>query len=235
MGPNTETQLQAGAASAPFPSAPDRLGRGKGRITSGFRAGTFLAISIVMGVFLAASVAWGAPGDTRATLYIGTTTFTAGGTTTTGTTFGGSLGFELVQDLMLVVGGGFSATDGEKIADDGTGTGAQRSYPVSTTTAEARVGVARFFNRSGVVIPYVGGGLTFLNYEIDHTYPGSEMGKNSGTAPGVYAMGGLEVRMTRNTTMIFQLGVQTYSLESETGESVGGTSGGLSFSLRISA
>ncbi len=168
-----------------------------------------------------------AVGDTRAGIYVGTTTFTAGGGTTTGVTFGGTYGWEIFSDLVLEFGVAFSATDG-------TETAGGVDYDISTNTTEMRAGLTRYFNRgsSSVIIPFAGGGLSLLNYEIDHT--GLELGKTSGTGPGAYAMGGVQVRLSRRMTLILRLGGQVHQLTSETGESVNAVSGGLSFSLRIS-
>lgn len=168
-----------------------------------------------------------AVGDTRAGIYVGTTTFTAGGGTTSGVTFGGNYGWEFISDLVLDFGLAFSATDGTETVSD-------VEYDLTTSTTEMRIGLTRYFNQgsSSLIIPFAGGGLSLLNYDIDHT--GLELGKTSGTGPGAYVMGGVHFRFSRQITLILRLGGQVHQLKSETGESVNAVSGGLTFSVRIS-
>ena len=175
----------------------------------------------------AGSESLAAVGDSRAGIFLGTTTFTAGGGTTSGVTYGGTYGWEIYSDLVLDLGLAFSATDGTETVG-----GVQ--YDLTTNTTDMRLGLTRYFNRgsSSTLIPFAGGGLSMLNYDIEYT--GLELGKTSGTGPGAYAGGGLLIRFSRRMTLILRLGGQVHQLKSETGETVNAISGGLSFSLRIS-
>ena len=184
-----------------------------------------LAVTLIGGTRAGA-----AEGDTRAGLFLGTTTFSVEGITTSGTTFGGSFGYEFSQDLMWTVAGAFSSTDGEETV---VVAGNPQVVQVNATTSEFRTGLLAFFNRTPTsdVIPFVGGGLSLLNYDIDFT--GTVVGKTSGTGPGAYFEVGLELRLTRRVTLIPQLTVQGHTIETETGESTTLLSGGLVISLRI--
>lgn len=185
-----------------------------------------LAVALIGGTRAGA-----AEGDTRAGLFLGTTTFSVEGITTSGTTFGGSFGYEFSQDLMWTVAGAFSSTDGEETVVDAAGN--PQVVQINATTSEFRTGLLAFFNRTPTsdVIPFVGGGLSLLNYDIDFT--GTEVGNTSGTGPGAYFEAGLELRLTRRVTLIPQLTLQGHAIETESGESATLLSGGLVISLRI--
>jgi hypothetical protein len=202
------------------------------RDTKHYRRLLPLLVAIGLAAWLGNGEARAAKGDSQALLFIGTTTFAAGGATTFGTTFGGSYGFEVLDDLLWSFGGAFSSTDASETATDAAGN--TQAYKITAVTSEFRTGLTAFFNRRGAVIPFVGGGLSFMNYDIDYTYPGSEVGKTSGTGPGAFVGAGVELRLTRSTTLILRLTVQEHIIKTETGETTGLTSGGLVFSLRIS-
>ena len=171
-------------------------------------------------------------GDSRAGLFIGTTTYAVDSYTTFGTTFGGSYGYEFQDDLMWTLGGAFSSTDGQTTVVDAMGN--SQVVDLKANSAAFQTGLVAFFNRSqgSLVIPYVGAGLSFLNYDL--TFPGTTIGTTSGTGPGAYAQAGIELRLTRSLTLIPQLGLQVHTIKTETGESKGLLSGGLVFTLRIS-
>lgn len=183
-------------------------------------------------LLLPAHAALARKGDARAGLFIGTTTFTVQDYRTFGTTFGGSYGWEFEDDLMWTFGAAFSSTDGEATVTDAAGN--TQIVETHATAAEARTGLVAFFGRAagGSVVPYAGAGLSFLNYDLE--FPGTTVGTTSGTGPGAYVQAGVELRLTRNVTLIPQLGVQVHTVKTESGDRTGLVSGGLVFTVRIS-
>jgi hypothetical protein len=180
----------------------------------------------------AAAPAGAREGDARAGLFIGTTTYALDSYTTYGTTFGGSYGYEFQNDLMWTLGGAFSSTNGEATVQDAMGN--PQVVDLKANSAAFQTGLVAFFNRSrgSLVVPYVGAGLSFLNYDI--SFPGTTIGTTSGTGPGAYAQAGIELRLTRAITLIPQLGLQVHTIKTESGDSKGLLSGGLVFTIRIS-
>ena len=176
--------------------------------------------------------ALGAKGDTRAGLFIGTTTLTVKSYRTFGTQFGGTFGWEFQKDLLLTVGGSFVSADGDGVVTDSAGN--SQVVSLSGTTAAARTGLLYYLVRDpdSLVNVFVGGGVALLNYDFDFT--GTEIGKASGTSPGFFANVGVELNLTEQLTLILNLGFQAFRIKTETGDSTGLVSGGLVFSLRIS-
>ncbi|HKI97481.1 MAG TPA: outer membrane beta-barrel protein [bacterium] len=168
-------------------------------------------------------------GDARAGLFVGTTTTSVQNYNTFGVAFGGTYGYEFAQDRVWTIGGTFASTEGN--TTDTTG----NPVTLTTSTAEFQTGLVAYFNRnaSSVVIPYVGAGLSVLNYSFD--FPGTTVGTTAGTAPGIYGQVGVELRLTRNFTLIPQFGVQVHSIKTQTGATTGLLSGGLVFTLRITS
>ena len=184
-------------------------------------------------VCVGATPALARKGDARAGLFIGTTTSSVSGYTTFGTAFGGSYGYEFQDDLEWTFGGTFASTEGNTTVTDASGAN-PHEVTLTAKTAAVRTGLVAYFGRSleGAVVPYVGGGLSFLNYDL--TYPETSVGTTSGTGPGAYVQAGVELRLTRAVTLIPQLGLQVHTIKTESGDRTGLVSGGLVFTIRIS-
>jgi outer membrane protein W len=217
--------------------AKGREGRGQRRVRrpAGMRPAAMLPTAMLpAAMLLAVLLLWAGPararqGDQRLGLFVGTTTTAVQTYTTYGVDFGGSYGYEFADNVLWTVGASFAATDGT--ATDTSG----NPVTLHANTAEFQTGLLNYFNRhpGSLIIPYVGAGVSVLNYSID--YPGTTVGTTSGTAPGVYGQVGVEFRMTRNFTVIPQLGVQVHTIKTQTGASTGMISGGLVLTLRISS
>lgn len=176
--------------------------------------------------------ALGAKGDTRAGLFIGTTTLTVKSYRTFGTHFGGTFGWEFEKNLLLTVGGSFVSADGDAVVTDSGGN--SQVVNLSGTTAAARTGLLAYLNRNpdSIANVFVGGGVSLLSYDFDFT--GTEVGHTTGTSPGFFANIGVEINFTDQMTLILNLGFEAYRIKTEAGDSTGLASGGLVFSLRIS-
>ncbi|MDH4249429.1 MAG: hypothetical protein OEW39_16610, partial [Deltaproteobacteria bacterium] len=150
------------------------------------------------------------------------------GDTTVGTTFGLMLSYEMVEALELRLTGSYAATEGTH-KENGV------AYPLSARTTTVRLGTTYFFNRSptSMAIFFAGGGLSAVNYTIDHTYPGSQVNLISGTAPGGFLHMGVDLRLTRNITLIPVYEYQAHVLSTDAG-GVSLYSTGFLLSLRIS-
>jgi Outer membrane protein beta-barrel domain len=183
-----------------------------------------LALLATLATLASAPPAWARKGDSRAGLYVGTTTFVVGDTTTSGVDFGGSYGWEFEDNLLWTLGGSFAS-----VAGDSGG------VPLNAKTAAFETGLLAFFNRtpSSTVVWFMGGGLSVMNYDFE--FPGTTIGTTSGTAPGAYAMFGAEIRLSREITFIPHFAVQVHSIETQSGATQGLLSGGLVFALRISS
>lgn len=208
----------------PPPHAPRPLRPGlRGKIL-------FMALATL--IVSAPSAALGAKGDTRAGLFVGTTTLTVKNYRTFGTHFGGTFGLEFEQDLFLTAGGSFVSAEGEALVTDSAGN--SKLVNLSGTTAAARTGLLVYLTRDpdAIVSVFVGGGVSFLSYKFDFT--GTEVGQTSGTAPGFFTNFGVEINFTDRMTLILNLGFEAYRIKTEAGDSTGLASGGLVFSLRIS-
>ena len=173
--------------------------------------------------------AWARKGDTRGGLFVGTTTFTVDGYRTFGTQFGGHYGFEVSDDLVWSFGGTFTSTEGEDQVDVA---GTPTTVLLRGTTAAFRTGLAAYFNRRSAVVPYVGAGVSYMNYTLD--YPNTSVGTTSGAGPGAYAHAGIEFQVTPSISLIPQFGLEVHTIRTETGSTKGLLSGGLVFTVRIS-
>lgn len=187
------------------------------------------ALLLALALALTATPARARKGDSRAGLFVGTTTFTVDGYRTFGTQFGGFYGTEVADDLLWSFGGTFTSTEGQATVDVA---GTPTVVDLRATTSALRTGLAAYFNRGGVVIPYVGAGLSYMNYDLK--YPGTTVGTTSGSAPGAYANVGVEFRASRSITVIPQFGIEVHSITTETGQTKGLLSGGLVLTVRIS-
>ena len=190
----------------------------------------FMALAGMM--IHAPSVALGAKGDTRAGLFIGTTTLNLKSYRTFGTHFGGTFGWEFEEDILLTVGGSFVSADGDAVVNDSGGN--PQLVNLSGTTAAARTGLLAYLFRdpNSIANVFVGGGVALLSY--DFVFTGTEVGNTSGTAPGFFANIGVEINFTDQLTLILDLGMEAYRIKTESGDSTGLRTGGLVFSLRIS-
>lgn len=190
----------------------------------GGAAGLVAVVALLVG----GGAAQGAVGDQELGLFVGTTRFVAEDASSYGTTLGVFYGYEFVEDLQWTAAGSFASTAGEKTVDEET-------YEISTFTQQGQTGLRKYFNRErgSNIIPYLGGGLSMLVYEIDYDYPGSEIGKTSGTGPGAYGEAGVQFRLTRSFTIIPQFGAQVHQIETEDGESRSIGSTGFVLTLRL--
>ena len=177
-------------------------------------------------------VALGAKGDSRAGLFLGTSTQSVDGLRTFGTVFGGNFGFEFEKDLIWTIGGAFTSTDGETVVTDAMGN--SQIVSLKSNTAALRSGLLAYFNRKpdSIFVYFLAGGLSVLNY--DFQFGGTSVGDTSGTVPGVFGNLGLEIRFTQSSTVILSYGVQVHRIDTQAGEGVNLISGGLLFSFRIS-
>lgn len=182
-------------------------------------------------VVYAPPAAFGAKGDTRAGLFVGTTTLTVKSHRIFGTQFGGTFGWEFKEDLLLTVGGSFVSADGDVVVTDSAGN--SKVVALSGTTAMASTGLLYYLvrERDAILNVFAGGGVALLNYDFEFT--GTEVGKTSGTSPGFFANVGLEINLTDQLTLILDLGFQAFRIKTEAGDSTGLASGGLVFSLRL--
>ena len=190
------------------------------------RIGWTLASMAFLALTLFAPQAMAAQGDTRTTLYFGTTRFVAADDSTFGSTFGALWGYELQQNLIWSSGASFGFTDSER---DVNGT----TYTLQANTTTYQTGIVRIFNRMQSFEPFIGGGVSFLSYDLDFEYPGSKVGKTSGLGPGIYTTVGVDIHITRSIVFIPAWVYSANSIVSESGEKLGIYSGGLQLSLRV--
>ena len=72
-----------------------------------------------------------------------------------------------------------------------------------------------------------------IQYDIDYDYPNSDVGETSGVGPGVFALGGAEIRLARNIHFIPQYVYSAHVIETEDGDSFTFISQDLVVALRI--
>lgn len=195
------------------------------RMPSARRGLAFAAAALLL---VAAGSAQARVGDTRTTIFVGTTTFSDGEETSSGTTVGAVWALEFQEDLEWTVGGSYAATQGEADTDGGT-------TDISTTTTRVDTGLRALFNREpgSNLVAFVGGGVSLLSYDIDYDYPDSEVGDTSGVGPGLFASVGAEIRLTRRVWFIPSLDYSVFRIETEDGDAFTATSSGLTVSIRI--
>lgn len=198
-----------------------------GCLMSKGKANLLLAVAVFSGFLLGHSVAFAARGDSRIGLFAGTSSLRAGDDTTTGTTVGVGWGLEIQEQLLWNITASRTATDGEREVGGQT-------YPLTADTTNLQTGLTQFFRPGKTLIPFTGGGVSIAAYDVDYTYPDSEVGKSTGTSPGLFATLGLEVRFNRNFTLIPQYHLSVHSIRSDQGDSRSLISAGLLLSLRFS-
>lgn len=167
-------------------------------------------------------------GDTRSTLFLGTSAFASTDASTFGTTFGFRFSLEIQNDLLWDTGVSFTSTSGEKTVNDTT-------FEISANTTTVSTGLTYLFNRGegSKILPFAGGGVSVASYEIDFDYPDSVLGKTSGTAPGIFGHGGVEFQLGERSTFILQYVASVHSVERESGGSASLISTGFVLSFRL--
>ena len=203
--------------------------RGSGKAYAGLgRQASLVIAGLVLALLIAPGMAQARKGDVRTGLFVGSTRYFLEGDTTVGTTFGLMLSYEVVESLELRLAGSYAATEGTHTLDG-------VDYPLSARTTTARLGTTYFFNRapSALVVFFAGGGVSMLNYTIDHTYPNSPVNQISGTAPGGYLHMGAELKLTKAVTLIPVYEYQGHVLNTDAGGSAIYSTGFL-LTLRIS-
>jgi hypothetical protein len=168
-----------------------------------------------------------ATGDSRISLFAGTSALRAGDDTTTGTTVGVGWGLEIQEQLLWSISASHTSTDGEREVSG-------QKFPIAAETTNLQTGLTHFFRPGSTIIPFTGGGISVAAYDVDYTYPESEIGKTTGTSPGLFARLGVEMRFTRNFTVIPQYHFSVHSIRSDQGDSKSLISEGLLLSLRFS-
>ena len=186
-----------------------------------------LVVTVLSGFSLATSTAFGATGDSRIGIFAGTSSLRAGDDTTTGTTVGVGWGLEIQEQLLWNITASHTATDGERESGG-------QIYPITADTNNLQTGLTQFFRPGKTLIPFTGGGISLAAYDVDYTYPDSAVGKSTGTSPGLFAKLGMELRFSRNFTLIPQYHLSVHSIRSDKGDSRSLISDGLLLSLRFS-
>lgn len=188
-----------------------------------------IGIAALLAAVLPASFANAAVGDQRTTIFIGSTSYSDGTTTTLGTTFGARWALEFKKDLEWTVGGSYATTDGEFKDSSGQVT------EVHARTTTVQTGLTLLFNNEpeSNVVGFLGGGFSILQYDLDFDYPESEVGKTSGIGPGLFSLVGAEFRVTRNFHIIPAYQISAHSIETEDGDRFTLVSMGVVVSFRI--
>lgn len=195
--------------------------------------GIVMAAALCLGAGLPGTPAWGARGDSRLGIFAGSASLRAGQDTTTGTTIGVAWGLEIQDQVLWSISASRTTTDGERVETDGVEPN-ERVRPLTASMTNLQTGLTHFFRQSATFVPFTGGGISLAAYDIDYTYTGSEIGKSSGTGPGIFARLGLEVRFSRNFTLIPQYRFSVHSIKTDQGDSRSLISDGLLLSLRFS-
>jgi len=181
-----------------------------------------------MAVLLAgAPAAWGYQGDTRTEVAVGTAALRAGDDTTTGSMVSVGWGIEIQDGVLWNINASHANTDGERDVNG-------QKTPISATLTSVNTGLTHFFTNASTFVPYTGGGLSVGAYDLDYSYPNSDIGKTSGTGGGVFARLGMEVRVSPRFTVIPEYNVSILSIRNDQGDSRSLVSGGLVLALRFS-
>jgi hypothetical protein len=194
-----------------------------------FRAGLRLVLPALLllgsGAFSAASAR---EGDTQTLIYVGSSLVAIDNALSQGTTIGARWGYEFVDDLLWTLGGAYTATDG-------TQTVAGTDYMIHANTTTLQSGLLYFFGRRPrkLLVPFVGGGIAALDYDVDYRYPGSRTGKTSGTGPGAFAFAGVELWLARSVTFIVSYQADGYEITRQGGGTTTLESGGVLLAIRI--
>jgi len=176
-----------------------------------------------------AAPAWGSEGDTQTLIFIGSSDVLIDGVDTSGTTLGARWGYEFHDNLLWTIGGSLGSTTGSKNVSG-------VNYNLSTDTTTLQSGLLYYFGRGGkqqLLVPFVGGGIAAINYDVDYRYPGSPTGKTSGTGPGGYAFAGVELWLARAITVIVSYDLEDYAISRQHGGSTDLETGGLMLALRL--
>lgn len=184
-------------------------------------------LGLLLAVGLTDTAAHAARGDSRIGLFAGTSTLRAGNDTTTGTTVGVGWGLEIQEQLLWSISASRTESDGEREVSG-------QKFPITADTTNLQTGLTHFFWPGSTIVPFTGGGVSVAAYDVDYTYPDSEIGKSTGTSPGLFARLGLEMRFSRNFTVIPQYLFSVHSIRSDQGDSKSLISDGLLLSLRYS-
>jgi len=100
------------------------------------------------------------------------------------------------------------------------------------TTSFTGGGEYRFsLDKKGAVVPFLGVGLNSLKYELDYTYPGSQVGKVQGTGFGPMVKLGSRFRFGRNFILIPAYQYSSVSIKREDGSTQSLVSSGLFIGL----
>jgi hypothetical protein len=201
-----------------------------GRANMGVRCGKgMVAAAFVAALWLgAARLAAAAEGDTRTTIFVGTTTYSDGKATSFGTTFGVKWALEFRTNLEWTVSGQYTVTEGEHEVEGET-------YDIEARASTFQTGLTRLFNndRRSTFVGFLGGGLSVLSYHLDFDYPGGEVGETSGVGPGVFGLAGVEIRLARNVSFIPEYVVNAHAIQTEDGDTFTLLSAGLVVAVRI--
>ncbi|MDH5752251.1 MAG: porin family protein [Deltaproteobacteria bacterium] len=192
-------------------------------------AAIVLALVLLLAVMLSPAPAQAKKGDRRSGMFLGSTRYLVGEDQTYGTTFGVLLGYEFIDNLELRATGSYAATSGTKNVDG-------VDYDLNMNTTIFRLGLTGYFNRhpSSAIYFFAGGGVGYMNYKIDYTYPTSTVNESSGSVPGGYLHMGMDLIMTRNLTIIPMYEYQGYRITTESGEEMNVYSTGFVISIRLS-
>lgn len=167
-------------------------------------------------------------GDTQTLIYIGSSAVAIDNATTEGATIGARWGYEFVDDLLWTIGGAYTATEGTQSV-------AGTHYNIYADTTALQSGLLYYFGRRPrkLVVPFVGGGLAVIDYDVDYRYPGGKTGKTSGTAPGAFAFAGIELWLARSVTLIVSYEADAYEIARQRGGTTTLESGGVLLAIRI--
>jgi hypothetical protein len=196
----------------------------------GVRCGKEMVAAALAAVlwFGAARPVAAAKGDTRTTIFVGTTTYSDEKATTFGTTFGVKWALEFRTDLEWTVSGQYTVTEGQHEV-------AGETYDIEARTSTFQTGLTRLFNndRRSTFVWFLGGGLSVLSYDLNFDYPGGEVGETSGVGPGVFGLAGVEIRLAKNVSFIPEYVVNAHAIQTEDGDTFTLLSAGLVVAVRI--
>lgn len=206
---------------------PGRAGTRRDIRRGAARAAVALGMALA-GFWACAPSALAMEGDSDWLIYVGSDVVYIDNVASTGTIFGVRYGYEFRDDLLWTIGGNFGATDG-------TNTVSGKTYNISTNTSTLQSGLLYYFGRDRKkwLIPFVGAGVGVLNYSVDYRYPGSKVGRTSGSGPGGYADAGLELWLAQALTLIVSYDVEGYQISTQSHKSDTLATGGLILAVRI--
>jgi hypothetical protein len=190
------------------------------------------ALRALLGLLLltiaGAATAQAREGDTQTMVFIGTTSVSIEDAHSDGTTLGVRWGYEFKDDLLWTIGGAYTGTDGQKDV-----AGASNDIHANYTTLQT--GLLYYFGRAPnkLVVPFVGGGIAAVNYDVDYRYPGSKVGKTNGTGPGGFVFAGIELWLARAITLIVSYEEDVYQIDRQGGGSSQLDSGGVILAIRL--